>query len=61
MSLLLREADNQGGIGAAGKGEISGGGVVVGGNLRQTGLWAREVAKRDKLALDNRGPYPPGG
>lgn len=31
-----------------------------GGNLRQTGIWGREVAKRDKLALDNRGPFPPG-
>lgn len=34
--------------------------AVGGGNLRQTGLWGREGAKRDKLALDNRGPLPPG-
>lgn len=49
LSLELGDADTQGGSG-----------LVRGGNLRQTGIWGREVAKRDKLALDNRGPFPPG-
>lgn len=29
-------------------------------NMRLTGLWAEEVAKRDKLALNNRGSLPLG-
>lgn len=56
LSLELGDADTQGGSGLVRRSVC----VGVGGNLRQTGIWGREVAKRDKLALDNRGPFPPG-
>lgn len=52
LSLEQGDADTQGGSGLVR--------MSRGGNLRQTGIWGREVAKRDKLALDNRGPFPPG-
>lgn len=52
-------------LGAIGDADTQGGSGLVRrrrcGNLRQIGLWGREVAKRDKLALDNRGPFSPGG